>query len=118
MQDVAVPEAVDLPAQTESRIFCLILFPQGIEETVISILDEVGVPGFTQSDKVIGRGPRGRHFDNPIWPGADASIYTVTSPEQAAALSAAMVAFGRGLELQSHGLYGVHVFTWVCQQLA
>jgi hypothetical protein len=116
MQEVVAPEVAGAPAQTEARTFCLIIFPMGIEESITGILDEVGVPGFTQLEKVTGRGQRGRHFDTPIWPGADYAIFTVTTPPQAAKLSESIVDFGRGLEQQSRGLYGVHVFTWPCQQ--
>ena len=118
MQDVVPPEVAGSPAKTEPQTFCLIIFPQGVEEAVIGILDQVGVPGFTYSEKVTGRGLHGRHFDNPIWPGADGAIFTVTNTSQAVQLSAALVEFGRGLDRQSHGLYGVHVFTWACQQVA
>ncbi len=118
MQDVIVPQAEGSPEQTETRVFCLIVFPQGIEEAVIEILDATGVPGFTQSEKVTGRGSRGRHYDNPIWPGADGAIFTVTSPDQAAEASAALVELSRGLDQRSRGLYGVHVFTWPCQQVS
>ena len=119
MQEVAVADKVaGSPAQIETRTFSLIVFPQGIEESVIGILDEIGVPGYTESEKVTGRGPRGRHFDNPIWPGADGAIFTVTTPSQASDLSSALLEFGHGLERQSRGLYGVHVFTWDCHQLS
>ena len=118
MEQAVAPQTVGSSAKAESRTFCLIVFPLGVEEAVIGILDEIGVPGFTQSSKVTGRGQRGNHFDSPIWPGADGAIFTVTSTEQAAGLSTAIVDFGRRLEQQSRGLYGVHVFTWACEQVA
>jgi len=31
---------------------------------------------------MVTSGSRGRHFDNPIWPGAVGAIFTVTSPAQ------------------------------------
>jgi hypothetical protein len=93
------------------------VFPQGVEEAVIEILDRIGVPGFTQSEKVTGRGQRGRHFDNPIWPGADGSIFTVTSQKQASEVSSALAELSVSLEEHSRGLYGAHVFTWPCQQV-
>lgn len=45
-----------------TQTFSLIVFPMGVEYEIIRILDEVGVPGFTQSEKVTGRGSRGRHL--------------------------------------------------------
>jgi hypothetical protein len=101
-----------------ARTFCLILFPQGVEDSVVDILDQVGVPGYTQAERVIGRGQRGRHFDNPIWPGADGAIFTVTSPDQVSQISTVLVDLSKGLDEKSHGLYGVHVFTWPCEQVS
>ncbi len=117
MQQLVVTESAVSPARSAPRTFCLILFPQGVEDAVISILDEVGVPGFTQSDKVTGRGERGRHFDNPLWPGADGAIFTVTTPLQVEQLSKSIVDLSAQLERESRGLFGLHVFTWPCEQV-
>ncbi len=95
----------------------LILYPQSSETDVIEILDRVGAPGFTETEKVVGRGRRVRHFDNQIWPGADGMIYTVVGSAQGEALAAALAEYSRGLEEHSMGLFGLHVFTWPCEQL-
>ena len=95
----------------------LILYPQSFEQDVIDLLDGVGVPGFTLTPKVVGRGPRGQHFDTQVWPGADGMIYTFVAAEQADALSSVLTSFGGDLEQRSHRLFGLHVFTWPCHQL-
>jgi hypothetical protein len=95
----------------------LILYPESDKEDVVRLLDSVGVPGFTETQKVVGRGPRGRHFDNAIWPGADGMIYAVVDPTHAHALASALSEHSRSLEARSKGLSGMHVFTWPCDQL-
>jgi hypothetical protein len=94
----------------------LILYPDTCEEEVVQILDSVGVPGFTETHKVTGRGRRGRHFDNSIWPGADGMIYAVVGPTHRRALASALANYNRSLERRSRGLAGLHVFTWLCDQ--
>ncbi|HEX8966715.1 MAG TPA: hypothetical protein VF937_02475 [Chloroflexota bacterium] len=117
MLRVIVPDRAGGPAPVESQTFCLIVFPQGVEDDLIELLDQLGVPGYTEVQKVTGRGPRGRHFDTAVWPGADGAIFTVVTDDQAAALSTALTNYSHRLEGDSQGLYGVHVFTWPCRQL-
>ena|SRR5579864_5204549 len=95
----------------------LILFSESLHDDVIELLDTLGVPGFTETQKVTGRGQRGRHFDNPIWPGADGMLYVAVSPEQSPALTSALSSYSRSVEKSSNNLYGVHVFTWPCSQV-
>jgi hypothetical protein len=107
------PMDKDAPTQT----MYLILYPESQKEEVVELLDSVGVPGFTETEKVLGRGRRGRHFDNSIWPGADGMIYAVVGPTHSKALAAALATYSHSLELRSRGLTGLHVFTWPCDQL-
>jgi hypothetical protein len=94
-----------------------ILYPQSSQDEVVALLDGLGVSGYTQTDKVIGRGPRGHHFDSQIWPGADGMIYCVVGDEKSTVLASALANFSHALEHNSRGLYGLHVFTWACDQL-
>jgi hypothetical protein len=105
------------PNAAEPRAFFLIVFPQALEDEVVALLDGVGVPGYTEARKVMGRGPKGRHFDSAVWPGADNTIFTVVGGEQSGALSSALIHFNALLEQRSHGFYGVRVFTWECTQV-
>jgi hypothetical protein len=95
----------------------VIVYPDTCEEEVVQILDSVGVPGYTETRKVTGRGQRGRHFDNSIWPGADGMIYVVVGPTQRSELASALTSYNRSLEERSRGLSGLHVFTWPCDQM-
>ena len=95
----------------------MIVYPDTLKEEVIELLDRVGVPGFTETQKVIGRGSRGRHFDTPIWPGADGMIYVLVGPELSVMLAAALTSFCQAVEQRSNGVYGLHVFAWPCRQL-
>ncbi len=101
----------------ECQTLYLILYPQSSEEDIVDILATIGAPGFTELEKVVGRGRRGRHFDNPIWPGAEGMIYTVLDSAHSEALATALSVYSHALEARSNGLYGLHVFTWPCEQL-
>jgi hypothetical protein len=117
VQAIDVPPGSDAQTGAPSRTMCWILYPRNLDDEVTDLLDAVGVPGFTRTDKVLGRGPRGHHFDNHVWPGADGMIYTVVDPRQIHTLTSALAALSRALEARSNGLYGLHVFTWPCEQL-
>jgi hypothetical protein len=117
MHTVVEPvSAVVQPEQRQLTMF-LILYPQSSQEEVVALLDELSVSGYTQTDKVIGRGPRGHHFDSQIWPGADGMIYCVVPDAKRGPLATALSNFSHALEHKSQGLYGLHVFTWTCDQL-
>ena len=118
MQQAATPEIGGAPTLKESQTFCLIVFPQSAEEQLIALLDQVGVPGYTRSEKVTGRGPRGAHFDNPIWPGSDRIIFTVVNQQHAEALGTAIAYFRGRLDASSKGLCGVRMFSWSCNQVS
>lgn len=106
------PPADEAPVQT----MLVIVYPDSCKEEIVEILDSVGVPGYT-TQKVVGRGQRGRHFDNAIWPGADGMIYVVVDSAQARPLATALAEYNRSLEMRTRGLSGLHVFTWQCEQL-
>jgi hypothetical protein len=108
-----IPPADEATTQT----MYVIVYPDSCKEEVVEILDAVGVPGYTETQKVVGRGQRGRHFDNAIWPGADGMIYVVVDPTQGRALATALTDYSRSLEMRTRGLSGLHVFMWQCAQL-
>jgi hypothetical protein len=62
------PETFPLPDNEPARTMYVIVYPDSCKEEVVEILDSVGVPGYTETQKVVGRGERGRHFDNSICP--------------------------------------------------
>jgi hypothetical protein len=112
MENVLHSTVDGAPKAAEAQTFFLIVFPQALEDDVIAVLDRVGVPGCTETRKVTGRGPKGRHFDSAVWPGADNTVFTVVDSEHAVVLSSALINFNALLEQRSHGFYGVRVFTW------
>jgi hypothetical protein len=95
----------------------LILYPKEREETIIQTLEAIGVPGYTEFPKLIGRGRRVRHFDNPIWPGATGAVFTVIGAEQAPALVGPFRRLNRELEVRSRGGGGLHMFALPCRQI-
>ena len=107
------PETVPPDDAAAAQTMYVILYPDTCEEEVVQLLDSVGVPGFTETHKVTGRGQRGHHFDNSIWPGADGMIYVAVGPAHHRALASALTNYNRSLELGSKGLSGLHV----CDQL-
>jgi hypothetical protein len=117
MHTVVDTFSAEVQSEPRQLTMFLILYPQSSQEEVVALLDELGVSGYTQTDKVIGRGPRGHHFDSQIWPGADGMIYCVVPADKRDLLATALGNFSHALEHNSQGLYGLHVFTWSCQQL-
>ena len=117
MENVVLSGSPNQPAPTRSQTMYLVLYPQNLEDEVVAMLDALGVPGYTETQKVIGRGPRGHHFDTQVWPGADGMIFTVVNSDQAEAVASALANLSRELEQRSQGLFGLHVFSWSCQQL-
>jgi len=119
---MAVPQpevqaAISPQAPSLARELYLILFPNGFEEQVEGILDEIGAPGYSEGPNLVGRGSRGRHFDNQVWPGATGEIFTAIETDQAEALMQRLRALDDELQRSSRGLHGLHVLTWPCQRL-
>jgi hypothetical protein len=101
-----------------TRELYLILYPKELEDEVIQTLESLGVPGYTEMPKMVGRGRRVRHFDNPVWPGATGCVFTVLEREEAhTRLVPNFEALAANLETRSHGLYGIHMFALPCEQL-
>jgi hypothetical protein len=98
------------------QVMCMILYSEFAVDSVHSVLNNVGVTGFTELSKVTGRGPRGQHFDTTVWPGYDGMIYCVASWEQSETLLQGLATLNATLEQNSSGTRGLHVFTWGCQQ--
>ena len=117
MQTFDWSEAFPLTNSASTQTMYVIVYPDSFKEEVVEILDSIGVPGYTETQKVVGRGQRGRHFDNAVWPGADEMIYVVVGPTQSRALATALANYNRSLEMRTKGLSGLHVFTWQCDQL-
>ncbi len=105
-------------ARPGPRQMYLILYPKELEDEIIQALEDSGVPGYTEMPKMVGRGQRIRHFDNPVWPGATGAVFTVVTAEQAQrSLVPSFQALAARLETRSHGLYGVHMFALPCEQV-
>jgi hypothetical protein len=105
-------------AVTTTKAMYLILYPKEMEEEVVEALESVGVPGYTELPKMIGRGRRVRHFDNPVWPGATGALFSVLAPDEAnQKLVPVFKELSSTLEARSHGLYGLHMFALPCEQL-
>ena len=49
-----------------------------LDETILNILEEFKIVGFTRWPRLSGRGPKsGARLDDHVWPGANAAIMTV-----------------------------------------
>ena len=111
---------VPLQEVREPRHTCelyLILYPKELEDDVIELLEAIGVPGYTELPKLVGRGRRIRHFDNPIWPGATGGVFTVLSQDQSQALTTPFEALAERMDSRSHGLNGLHMFALPCRSV-
>lgn len=103
--------------RTEERQFCLILYPKELEDEILELLEAEQVPGYTAMPKMVGRGRRIRHSDNPVWPGASGAVFSVVTHTQAVALERTVRLYGDRLDARSHGFYGAHFFALPCRQL-
>ena len=106
-----------LALDPDTRNFYVILFPASFAERIEALLDEVGVPGYSRAPDVVGRGPRGRHFNNPIWPGAIGEIFTIVDDACGARLTQQVKLLNAALHAESRGLYGLHVLSWPCHSV-
>lgn len=101
-----------------TRQMYMILYPKELEDEIIQTLEAVGVPGYTEMPKMVGRGRHMKHFDNPIWPGATGCVFTVVARGEAeACLLPTFEALSASLDTRSKGLYGLHIFALPCEQL-
>ncbi|MBV9356851.1 MAG: hypothetical protein JO023_15160 [Chloroflexi bacterium] len=100
-----------------ARELFLVLYPKEMEDEIVTTLEELGVPGYTQFPKMVGRGRTTKHFDNSIWPGSTGAIFTVITPELAPSLSQTFRELNERLDRRSHGLYGLHMFAWPLRQI-
>ena len=97
-----------LSGAPQARTYCVILFPAHLEDQIQQLLDEVDVPGYSRAPDVVGRGPRGRRFNNQVWRGATGEIFTAVDDEQVEELRQRLTAFDASLRAESRGLYGLH----------
>jgi hypothetical protein len=104
-------------AENVSLELYLLLYPQELEPEVLQLLDGVGVPGYTEFPKLVGRGHHARHFDNQIWPGATGATFTVIDTALESGLDPALREFDRMIRERSGGLHRLHVFCLPCRQL-
>ncbi len=115
--DAQQPDAgADKPSA--AREMYLILYPKELEDEIIQALESTGVPGYTEMPKMVGRGRHGRHFDNPVWPGAMGCVFTVVTPQEArATLLPTFEALAASLQARSQGLYRMHIYGLPCTQV-
>ena len=62
----------------------LVIYNIAIETELFELLNKNGLECFTQWPRVLGKGPStGPKMDSAVWPGANASIFTVLPAEKA-----------------------------------
>ncbi len=60
-----------------------------LDDTILQLLGDCGIEGFTRWPRLSGRGPRGgARLDDHVWPGANAAVMTVLDEPAAARLMA------------------------------
>ncbi|MGI6087785.1 MAG: PG0541 family transporter-associated protein [Kiritimatiellia bacterium] len=58
-----------------------ILYDIVLDETILEILDDLKITGFTRWPRLTGHGPKNTRMDNNVWPGANAAIMTVQNDD-------------------------------------
>jgi hypothetical protein len=59
-----------------------IIYDSSIEESMLHLVEELGVPGFTRFTDLQGRGGRGPKQMNPIFPGGNNVLLAAMPDEQ------------------------------------
>jgi hypothetical protein len=96
----------------------LIVFRDSLEDDLRRLLDQLGVKGFTEAPRLIGRGESGTALNSFDWPGTNAMIFTALEDTQARAVLEGLKRFHAELGQHRHGAkVPIRVFTLPCEQI-
>ncbi|MCS7001368.1 MAG: hypothetical protein NZ518_00825 [Dehalococcoidia bacterium] len=95
----------------------MVVFPEAAETDVRQVIEQSGVPGWTQVRNLVGSGVSGPHLGTPIWPGHNAAFFTAVPDDVVGAVVTGLKAY-----VDAHqGAYGraipIRVFAMPCEQL-
>ncbi len=62
----------------------VIIYDSGIDESLMDLLQELRVPGYTKVFDAHGEGGRGKKFNSPVFPGTNNVLYVALPDEQVA----------------------------------
>lgn len=91
----------------------LIIYDGGIDDDVMSIVEELAPAGHTKLFGAHGFGGTGRKEATPVWPGSNNLLLVAVTPDQAAALVRAL----RELQATFHRKPGITVFGLEAEEL-
>lgn len=70
-----------------SQMLLTVIYDSGIDESVMALVAEAGLPGWTKIDGVHGYGGTGYRLDTPIWPGLNTVLLLALTEAQAVDLA-------------------------------
>jgi hypothetical protein len=89
-----------------------IICEAGVEERLVHMLRDAGVPGYTRFSNATGSGKRGRREGSPVWPGLN-TLFMVGAPEE---MVPAILESIDKLEKERDGRLSVKVFSATAQE--
>ena len=91
----------------------MICYNEAIDDEIMELLNEAGVPGYTKWRKVLGKGQSsGLHLLSHIWPKANNVVFAVVPTEDASQVVASVREMKGGVRGE-----GLKAFTWEIDEI-
>ena len=94
----------------------ILVFRSTLNEQVLRVLDELKLPGYTESTEVYGTGSMGRAFDSHAWPGYNSMVFSAVGENDARKVAGALKEFSEMLTAQGEKV-PLRLFAVPCEQL-
>ncbi len=94
----------------------ILIFRSSLNEQVLSVLDELKLPGYTESTEVYGTGSMGRAFDSHAWPGYNSMVLSAVGEDDARRVAEAMKELSRKLT-EGGEKVPLRLFAVPCEQM-
>ena len=94
----------------------LLVFRSTFNDEVLRLLDELKLPGYTETAQVYGTGSQGRVFDSHAWPGYNSMVLSALGERDAGRVVRAMKEFS-GKRAKDGEQVPMRIFAVPCEQL-
>lgn len=94
----------------------ILVFRSTFNEQVLGVLDELELPGYTESSEVYGTGSMGRAFDSHAWPGYNSMVLSAVGEDDARKVARALKELSERLTAQGEKV-PLRMFAVPCEQL-
>lgn len=94
----------------------ILVFRSTLNEEVLSVLDGLKLPGYTETAEVYGTGSTGRVFDSHAWPGYNSMVLSAVGEGDARKVAGALGELSVRLTAQGEKV-PLRLFAVPCEQL-